>query len=122
MIRGERESARDQMANAISVAWTAGLLDQEKVCLALGLNQGHFSKIVRGQFVRPSGRAAQLFEYAKRQLEATQDVPDSQASALPVRLTQAVWSAWDGTPDGARALETVLSGLREIRALAGRER
>jgi hypothetical protein len=117
-MRAGRESARDQMANAISVAWTAGLLDQEKACLSLGLNQGHFSKIVRGQFVRPSGRAAQVFEYAKRQLEAAQDVPDSQASALPARLTQAVWSAWDGTPDGARALETVLSGLREIRALA----
>lgn len=121
-IPGERESTRDQMANAISVAWTAGLLDQEEACLALGLNQGHFSKIVRGQFVRPSGRAAQVFEYAKRRLEAAQDFPKSQASALPARLTEAVWGAWDGTPEGERALETILSGLREIRALADRKR
>jgi hypothetical protein len=119
--RVERESTRDQMANAISVAWTAGLLDQEEACLALGLNQGHFSKIVRGQFVRPSGRAAQVFEYAKRRLEAAGGSPNPQAGALPSRLTQAVWGAWDGTPEGERALEAILSGLREIRALARRK-
>lgn len=90
--------------------------------MALGLNQGHFSKIVRGQFVRPTGRAAQVFEYAKRQLEAAKDSPNPQAGALPSRLTQAVWAAWDGTPEGERALEAILSGLREIRALAAQER
>ena len=108
---------RDEMARVIAEAWDAKLILQKEACLALGINQGHFSKLVRGHFKRPDGHAAQLFAYAKERLAGAPRRGEDLAQ-LRDRLTHQLLKAWDHTPEGANALGRILDGVQKLRRAA----
>lgn len=111
--REDAKVDRDEMARIIAKAWSEKLLSQKDACLAIGIDQGHFSKLVRGMFKRPSGHAARLFEYAKEQLAGP--TPDEGLREWQQRLTDQLMRTWDHTPQGARALENILAGVAQLR-------
>jgi predicted XRE-type DNA-binding protein len=111
---------RDEMARVIAEAWDANLLPQKEACHALGINQGHFSRLVRGQFKRPAGHAIELFAYAKVRLSAANRGGEDLVQ-LRERLTEQLLKAWDHTAEGARALGSILDGLQKLRKAAADE-
>lgn len=108
----------DEMARVIAEAWDAKLLSQKEACLAMGINQGHFSKLVRGKFKRPGGHAAALYAYAKERMSGA-STPGEDLAQLRERLTQQLLAAWDHTPEGARALGSILDGVKQLREGCG---
>ena len=106
------------MANAIRAAWKRGEISQRQVELDLGIHQSQFSKLVNGQFKEARGHAARLFEYSTRKRTPLDVRPgaDGDLTALRTSLTQRLMRAWDGTEEGARALEAILDGATRLRA------
>lgn len=109
-----RVADRDEMARVIAQAWEAKLLEQKETCLALGINQGQFSRLVRGQFTYPKGHAAALFAYAKERISGKSNGSEDLVQ-LQERLTEQLLNAWDHTPEGARALGSILDGVQKLR-------
>jgi predicted XRE-type DNA-binding protein len=106
------------MANAIRTAWARGAISQRQVELDLGIHQSQFSKLVNGQFKEARGHAVRLFEYSirKRAPLHVRVGADGDFAALRASLTQRLMRAWDGTEEGARALEAILDGATRLRA------
>ena len=102
------------MARAIELAWKNGLFTQDKAAKALGVSQSQISKIVRGQFKRPTGKAKELFEYSKR-LSAKSPKQLNVTESLRATLTERLFRAWDGTAEGAQALGDILDGAHKLR-------
>jgi len=109
---------RDEMARVIRAAWEAGLLPRKRTCAELFLDQGQFSKIVHGKFVRPSGHAAALFAYAKMQLGSGQAISETERDAAVKRLVQVVLATWDKTEAGAQALCTAIEAMGRLQEVA----
>ncbi|MBK7615629.1 MAG: hypothetical protein IPJ08_14570 [Burkholderiales bacterium] len=110
--------SREAMANAIRSAWERGEISQRQVGLDLGIHQSQFSKLVNGQFKEARGHAKRLFEYSIRKRASPHMEPfsDVDAAALRKGLTLRLMRAWDGTEEGAKALETILDGVTRLRA------
>lgn len=105
------------MANTIRAAWERGEISQKDVARDLGIHQSQFSKLVNGQFKETRGHAVRLFEYSIRKASTSQrNTTDVNADALRLILTQRLMSAWDGTTEGAKALEAILEGAARLRA------
>lgn len=103
------------MAAVIRRAWEGGHLSQREVTARLGIHQSQFSKLVNGKFKRASGHALRLYEYSKGRI-ARRYQPDIATSRDVKRaLTDQLMRAWDGTPEGARALESILEGVTRLR-------
>lgn len=100
-------------------AWESGRLNQREVEARLGIRQSQFSKLVNGKFKRASGHAVRLYEYSKSRIARRRE-PDAAAPEEVKRaLTDRLMRAWDGTPDGAKALESILEGLTRLRGQRG---
>ncbi|WP_347469091.1 hypothetical protein [Burkholderia stagnalis] len=110
--------SREVMANTIRTAWERGEISQKQVAVDLGIHQSQFSKLVNGQFKQARGHAARLFEYSidRRGKQDTRPGANFDAAALRMELTQRLMLAWDGTEEGARALEAILDGALQLRA------
>lgn len=109
------------MAKAIRSAWLRGDISQRQVQQDLGIHQSQFSKLVNGQFKGTAGHAARLFEYSKRRAGAGQQRSSStDTEALKAALTKRLIRAWDGTSEGAKALEAILEGLERLRGASAR--
>ena len=110
--------SHEVIAAAIRAAWERGDITQRQAELDLGIHQSQFSKLVNGQFKEVRGHAARLFEYSilKRSLPHVRPSADVDAESLRTRLTQRLMRAWDGTEEGARALETILEGVARLRS------
>lgn len=105
------------MANAIRAAWERGELLQRQVEQDLGIHQSQFSKLVNGQFKEARGHAARLFEYSISKRTPLRVWPGAvgDLTALHTSLTQRLMRAWDGTEEGAKALEAILDGAARLR-------
>ncbi|WP_323123235.1 helix-turn-helix domain-containing protein [Burkholderia alba] len=110
--------SREVMASTIRTAWERGDISQKQVAVDLGIHQSQFSKLVNGQFKQTRGHAARLFEYSisGRDKQNTRPAANFDTSALRMELTQRLMLAWDGTEEGARALEAILDGVLQLRA------
>jgi hypothetical protein len=106
------------MAAALRTAWERGDLAQKDAERDLGIHQSQFSKLVNGQFKEARGHAARLYEYSNRKRAAPPAAPGEpvDVQALLATLTARLMHAWDGTEEGARALEAILDGARRLRA------
>lgn len=111
----------EEMAEFIRRAWQRKDISQKQVERDLGIHQSQFSKIVNGQFKEANGHASRLFEYSKRHEGVGQrqaGVADTEE--LRSALTERLMRAWDGTSEGARALEAILDGAMRLRARRSR--
>lgn len=106
---------RDFVYRTVKDAWQRRLFTQEEVARHLKVNQGQISKILNGHFVRPTGHALRLFEYANS-LSVDQPAPDAELQAMKARLIDKLMSAWDQSTQGARALEDLLDVARDLAA------
>lgn len=105
-----------EMAAFIRAAWERKEISQKEVARDLGIHQSQFSKLVNGMFKEADGHAARLFEYSKQRQGAGVRVPASKdAELIRSALTERLMRAWDGTAEGARALETILDGAARLR-------
>lgn len=105
-----------EMATFIRGAWERRDISQKEVTRDLGIHQSQFSKLVNGQFKEANGHAARLFEYSiQRQGAGTRAVASTEAESIRSALTERLMRAWDGTIEGARALETILDGVARLR-------
>lgn len=109
-----------EMKALFSQVASMGLFTQDEVSLALSIDQGQVSKILRGQFVFPRNHALRIFEYAKNRQAASHAVASIPSSSrnlveLEGHLTRKLLSAWDGSVEGARALGVILDGVAELR-------
>lgn len=105
------------MAAFIRSAWQRKDISQKQVERDLGIHQSQFSKIVNGQFKETKGHAGRLFEYSKqREGTAQRQSGEESAEALRSALTERLMRAWDGTDEGARALNAILDGAARLRA------
>ncbi len=109
------------MADVIRGAWLRGDISQKQVKQDLGIHQSQFSKLVNGQFKQVDGHAARLFEYSREHEGVAGTAPASDASVLRSSLTERLMRAWDGTPEGAKALEAILDGAARLRAATARK-
>lgn len=104
------------MAAVIRGAWQRKDISQRQVERDLGIHQSQFSKIVNGQFKETKGHAGRLFEYSKQREGAAQLKSESEdTEALRSALTERLMRAWDGTGEGARALNAILDGVARLR-------
>lgn len=105
-----------EMAAFIREAWKRKDISQKEVARDLGIHQSQFSKLVNGLFREANGHAARLFEYSKQRRNPGTQTPVSEESEL-IRsgLTERLMRAWDGTAEGARALEAILDGAARLR-------
>jgi transcriptional regulator with XRE-family HTH domain len=111
------------MATFIRDAWVRKDISQKEVARDLGIHQSQFSKLVNGLFKETDGHAARLFEYAKRREVAGARAPASEeAEMIRSALTERLMRAWDGTAEGAWALETILDGAARLRQARPRRR
>jgi transcriptional regulator with XRE-family HTH domain len=111
------------MATFIRGAWERKEISQKEVARDLGIHQSQFSKLVNGHFRQADGHAARLFEYSKLRQGAVTGTPASQeAETIRSALTERLMRAWDGTAEGARALEAILDGAARLRQAPPRRR
>ena len=111
------------MAAFIRGAWERKDISQREVARDLGIHQSQFSKLVNGQFKEAGGHAARLFEYSKRRQGASGRASTStEAELIRLALTERLLRAWDGTAEGAQALETILDGAARLRQARHRKR
>ena len=104
------------MAAFIREAWLRKEISQKDVARDLGIHQSQFSKLVNGLFKEADGHAARLFEYSKRRRRAVARTPASEeAEVIRSALMERLMRAWDGTAEGARALEAILDGAAQLR-------
>ena len=104
------------MAKFIRGAWKRKDISQKEVARDLGIHQSQFSKLVNGRFKKADGHAARLFEYSKQRQGTGARAPASaEAETIRSALTERLMRAWDGTAEGARALETILDGAARLR-------
>lgn len=109
------------MAAAIRSAWLRGDISQKQVQQDLGIHQSQFSKLVNGRFKGTAGHAGRLFEYSKKHNGAGQrQSRGTDTEALKAALTKRLIRAWDGTSDGAKALEAILEGVERLRGVSAR--
>lgn len=106
------------MARVINAAWKAGRLPRKPTCANLRLNQGQFSRIVHGKFIRPSGHAAALFAYAKMRLSGECTISEAKRDSAAERLVQVVLATWDKTEEGAQALSTAIEAMGRLQEVA----
>lgn len=112
-----------EMAALIRDAWKKKEISQKEVARDLGIHQSQFSKLVNGLFKESDGHAARLFEYSKRRRGAgTREPASAEAETMRTVLTERLMRAWDGTAEGARALETILDGAARLRQARPRRR
>lgn len=105
-----------EMAAVIRTAWEKKDISQREVARDLGIHQSQFSKLVNGIFKETDGHAARLFEYSKQRQGAGARTPASEeVEMIRSALTERLMRAWDGTAEGARALETILDGVARLR-------
>nr|CCA88624.1 conserved hypothetical protein [Ralstonia syzygii R24] len=111
----------EEMAEVIRRAWQRKDISQKQVERELGIHQSQFSKLVNGQFKEASGHASRLFEYSKQhEGAARRQSGAADTEALRSALTERLMRAWDGTTEGARALEAILDGVARLRARSSR--
>lgn len=111
------------MAAFIRDAWERKDICQKEVARDLGIHQSQFSKLVNGLFKEADGNAARLFEYSKqRQGAGAREPASEEAEMIRAALTERLMRAWDGTAEGARALETILDGAARLRQVRPRRR
>jgi transcriptional regulator with XRE-family HTH domain len=104
------------MAAFIRSAWENQDISQKEVARDLGIHQSQFSKLVNGRFKEADGHAARLFEYSKqRQGAGGRARSPAVAETIRASLTERLMQAWDGTAEGARALEAILDGAARLR-------
>lgn len=104
------------MAQVIRRAWEGKHISQKEVHRDLGIHQSQFSKLVNGQFKGATGHAKRLFEYSiQRERSAKSYKASVDADGVRSSLTQRLMQAWDGTAEGARALESILDGVVKLR-------
>lgn len=104
------------MAEVIHRAWQEKSISQKQVSHDLGIHQSQFSKLVNGQFKEANGHARRLFEYSKQRQMATQQLRSAEdTEVVRAALTERLMRAWDGTAEGARALEAILDGVARLR-------
>lgn len=121
--RNPADCSVEDIAQAIRDAWLRGDITQKQVKRDLGIHQSQFSKLVNGQFKEATGHALRLFEYSTQRERANRlESHDKDADALKSALTERLMHAWDGTRDGARALEAILDGVARLRVGASRRR
>lgn len=109
---------RDEMHATISSAFEAGLFFQVDAAQDLGIDQGQISKIVAGHFVRPTGRAAELFAYVNLKIAGQGKAPavsSEDAPALRAMLISKLLGTWDETPSGAQALGMLLDAAKQLK-------
>lgn len=112
-----------EMATVIRGAWERKEISQKEVARDLGIHQSQFSKLVNGLFKEADGHAARLFEYSiQRQGAGVRAQVSAEAEAIRSALTDRLMRAWDGTAEGARALETILDGVVRLRQARPRRR
>lgn len=105
-----------EMAAFIRSAWENQDISQKEVARDLGIHQSQFSKLVNGRFKEADGHAARLFEYSKqRQGAGGRARSPAVAETIRASLTERLMQAWDGTAEGARALEAILDGAARLR-------
>lgn len=105
-----------EMAEVIRRAWQRKDISQKEVERDLGIHQSQFSKLVNGQFKEADGHAGRLYEYSRQREGATQRAfGPADAEALWATLTARLMRAWDGTAEGAGALEAILDGAARLR-------
>lgn len=97
---------------------------QEEAARDLGVKQGQVSKIIRGQFVYPTGLPSRLYEYANARLTERNSgschgggAANREVESMRKVLTDRLMDAWDETPDGAEALAVILDGAAKLRRL-----
>ncbi|MCD6674633.1 MAG: helix-turn-helix transcriptional regulator [Burkholderiaceae bacterium] len=111
------------MAMFIRGAWERRDISQKEVARDLGIHQSQFSKLVNGLFKEADGHAARLFEYSKKRQGAGARAPASaEVETIRSALTERLMRAWDGTAEGARALEAILDGAARLRQTRPRRR
>lgn len=111
----------EEVASVIRGAWNRKEINQRQVERDLGIHQSQFSKLVNGQFKEVTGHAARLFEYSiNRTSNARQESGGADTKALRSALTGRLMRAWDGTPEGAQALEAILDGAARLRRRTSR--
>lgn len=104
------------MARVIRLAWEGKHISQKEVLRDLGIHQSQFSKLVNGQFKSATGHAARLFEYSRQRMHSAKShIASHDANRLRSSLTRRLMSAWDGTVEGAQALESILEGVAQLR-------
>jgi transcriptional regulator with XRE-family HTH domain len=111
------------MAALIRSAWERKDISQKEVARDLGIHQSQFSKLVNGLFKEADGHAARLFEYSKqRQGAGARARAPAEPETIRSALTERLMRAWDGTAEGAQALETILDGVVRLRQARPRRR
>lgn len=111
------------MATFIRNAWVRKDISQKDVARDLGIHQSQFSKLVNGLFKEADGHAARLYEYSKKRQKAGPRAPETkEAEMIRSALTERLMRAWDGTAEGAWALETILDGAARLRQPRPRRR
>lgn len=87
-----------------------GLQSQEAIAKATGIHQGQVSRLLSGKFVRVSGNALILCNYAN-------DVLDSELvaeSQLRQKLVSSALSLWDGSAASGTKVIALLEVLNTI--------
>jgi hypothetical protein len=87
---------------------------QVAIGAALGINQGQLSKILRGDFSIARGNALALFEYASKRLSEAESEPNDRL-LLQAQLTKKLLAVWDGSVEGATALEAMFDVAARLR-------
>lgn len=84
--RPEKAASREAMLATFRHAVESGAFLQCEAAHALGVQQGQVSKILAGKFIKPTGLALRLYEYANmqiRQLGLQAPAPQTDRSGAP---------------------------------------
>ena len=89
--------------------------DLERLQAVLRLQREHYMPLKVIRELADAGKAVRdLFDRA--------EFPESTAEAIRSALTDRLMRAWDGTAEGALALETILDGAARLRQARPRRR
>lgn len=82
-------------------------ITQERISADTGIDQGHVSKLIRGDFKRLDGRALQLCEYANKAI--TSAAPTE--IELREQIIRKALALWDHTEPSARRVVALLEAI-----------
>lgn len=102
-------------AKAILARLKGREIGQKEISAATGIDQGHVSRLIRGDFKKVGGRALQLCRYVNE--EAAPEPVQLAINEIEKQIVEQALSLWDGS--SASGLR-VINLLNAIRSIAGK--
>lgn len=86
-------------------------IKQRVIAAETGINQGHLSRLLRGDFKKLDGRALEICKYANGVLS---DLPDLSGSEMEDRIVKLALSLWDGSESSGEHILALLDAMAKV--------